>query len=690
MNRNTEILIRNGYLPIPGNGESELPHVELATVMCNLMHYGFQLSHRGFNMLRTCSSEDVQKWWVECEKAFKSITGDDLKMGDFVVYKNFPEETLKMSEAEYWIKQTLMYWGLPNELFTEDEKQREPLDENIKLKVLQPAGEATLQEIYLSLLMLPARWNEVQSNDVVHLASQFHQTNAVSLIPFKENLVNLVQHLMKEGWNTSVDTATDVLRLAAGLSDGDISLREKPKFRNFKRGERRFLLGMLEGCENIEEDFQRHVLLWKKLLRALRPGDYAKRFPRVVTAYDKLYKGTLPQTFNSRVEEALAKADPEVFNMLRSRPGEFVRRLHVCLLKFGGDAVVEFVSILPNLQVSQLLKVQSYLETVNDRQFRTFAPKGNWTKLQVVENTDDRKLDKDSCKKILDMIGLEISARLSERVPSVNLSEQVKMVKLQTNDSELSPFGRGTVFPIPENINFIRTSSYWEAGANKTVYYDNGFNMFDENWNPVGTVCWDNERPYALKGAVNWSGDPVSAKNVDGKACQMIDLYLDKLEDAGVRYAVWNMLCWSHEAFSECKMVAGALQWGEKPEEGNLFDPARCQFMFRLTGESYTKYIAYVDVKERKLVYLDANLYARVSSAKNNEGILSEKMPAFVEYLNTLPSVYDLFKHQDHSDDGMPVLYSNEGVELDGAEAYVFSNVNEKESYIPFDVNELL
>ena len=62
------------------------------------------------------------------------ITGDDKKMADFVVYKNFPQEVLQMSEAEYWFKQILMYWGFPNQYFTESEKERPKLEDKINFR----------------------------------------------------------------------------------------------------------------------------------------------------------------------------------------------------------------------------------------------------------------------------------------------------------------------------------------------------------------------------------------------------------------------------------------------------------------------------------------------------------------------------------------------------------------------------
>ena len=103
-----------------------------------------------------------------------------------------------------------------------------------------------------------------------------------------------------------------------------------------------------------------------------------------------------------------------------------------------------------------------------------------------------------------------------------------------------------------------------------------------------------------------------------------------------------------------------------------------------------TKYIAYIDIKERKVVYMDANLYGQVSSAGKNSDSLQEKMPAFQEYLATLPSVYDIFKGIRKSKDGLPVAYDDAGLKLDGGKAFIFKPVNEDNTFEQVDLSKLL
>ena len=443
----------------------------------------------------------------------------------------------------------------------------------------------------------------------------------------------------------------------------------------------------MESSTNLAEDMMRYKGKWKWLMYALHPGDYANQFPGVCEAYNALYNGKI-RTFNSEVEVGIAGKNEAVIELLVTRPGEFMRRLNKVVSLFGMKAAMAFSGVLGKLSVSQLLKIEKYVEGYNLRIYRTIAPKGNWNKLQVLLR-ESVAMPLDVKDFLLKKIRKEVAERVGKVVGSVNLDDRAKMVKLQTNDSELSPYGRGTVFPIPENIKFIRSASYWENKSYGNTWFDNGWNFFGENWEVKGTCAW-NATSFGYKSAI-FSGDPTNSKEMEGKGCQMIDLYLDKLEEKGVRYAGWNILCYSHIKFKDATDVFAALQWGEDKQKGKLFEPSRCQLAFPLDGDSLTKYIAYIDLKERKLVYMDANFRGNTQSASTNESIVAEIMPAFEEYLYSLPSVHDLFKNLPHSDDGVTVAYDDKDISLkDDESAYVFKPLNEKNSYTQLNLSELL
>lgn len=725
-----EILIANNMIEVKESAHGKpVSTTLLGTLIANFVGYGYALSEKALKTVSTYNKEELKEFWNSVKPALDELTGKNRNMEKFVVYKNFPEEVLKKSEAEYWIAQILMYLGVANEYFTEEVKEREPILEDVQLKVLHVVPENFISKVWDSYVSNKSRWSDNQTKYAEWILNNGVVTSVdLEDFGFKENGISAVNQAIKLEIPVKVSNATDVLRLAAAWSESDASLRSKVSFKNFSKHERRVLLSALEGSKNLEEDMAMRKNLWKKLLSRLHPGDF--KFERVKVAYDQLYKGEL-KSFNSKVEtllngvhkhiieqqsnidsldknrtyslnelqqkvqvktvrneSVLVKApDVEVLSVLQSRPGEMLRRFHKLYKNFGSPAVVSLISVLPKLTTIQLLKFSKYVETVNSRKKLMFAPKGNWTKAQLVDN-DKVKLSSKDEGMLLSSIAQELSVRANAVFENgVSLDVKTKNIKLQTNDQELAEYGRGTVFDIPENITFLRSASFWSTpDSHGNVWYDNGWNFFDESWNALGTCCWD-RTSFGKKAAI-FSGDPTNSKDMEGRACQMIDLYIDELAKSGVRYAVWNILAFSRQSFNQAKDVLGTLQMGEVAVEGNLYEPSRAQMVFSLKGDNFTKYIAYVDVKERKLVYMDANLYGDVSSAAHNESVLAEKMPAFTEYLDSLPSVYDFVSHAKAG--STPVLYSDKDAEIKEGSAYVFRKENEANEFIDLNINSLL
>ena len=657
----------------------------LGTILSNLAAYGYMPSLEVVEALNSLSTSQMTTWWKETEPALKEITGANRNMDNFVVYKNFPKEVLDMTHATYWIKQIYMYWGTDNAYLTEPKQERSELLEKLKLKVLHYASLEALDTIYANLVSNTARWSDAQTKYAKYLTTELKvQELDLDSFPFKENGIVLIQHTMDKKLPLNIYNATDVLRLAAALSDGDVSLREKVKFRKFSRPERKFFLNLLEESKNLMEDVAIRPEIWKKFFFTLHPNEY--KFEKVKSAAQALYKGSYT-TFNSEVENKLAQKDESVLELLKSRPGEFFRRFHNTYKVFDKKAVEGFTAVLPKLTTLQLLKLDNYLLTIRERKQLIYAPNGNWTKAQFVANKKVELKNED-----LHILHAALSAEIGDRVDhafphGIDLDMNVDKIKLQTNDQKLANYGRGTVFDIPEKMNFIRTASYWENKSAGNTWFDNGWNFFNENWQAQGTCNWSNT--HDMNDNAVFSGDPTNSKDLNGRACQMIDLYIDKLLDSGVRYAVWNILSYNGIKFSDAGEVLATLQWGEEAQSGNLYEPARAQMVFPIEGENLTKYIAYIDLKERKLVYMDANLYGNVHSAASNAELMAQRMPAYVEYLKSLPSVADLFIHAKAG--STPVYYSDEKKSFDkDIAAYVIKPMNAENQYKPIDLDKIL
>ncbi len=688
----TQILLANNYIFLVADVDSAAMDdaakrkTALGTVLSNLAFYGYMPSKEVFNMLNTFSIEGLGEFWNELRPALEEISGANRNMADFVVYKNFPKEVLSKSKGEYWFNQILMYWGAPNELFTEEVEERPEMLEKLKLKVLSLAPEGVFVKIYDAQVKNTARWNDNQRSHMKYLVKELNiQEVNVDDFAFKTNGIVLANEVAELPVVVKMSNATDVLRLAACMSDGDISLRTNVKFKKFKRSERRKLLAILEQAKNLGDDVFMRPDAWKKFLKALRPGDY--NFKAVSAAYDKLYRKDYV-SYSARIEAGFFGKDAAVLSLLAERPGEFMRRFHKAYNLFGELAVDSFIAVVPKLSTIQILKVNSYLKTINNRKELIYAPGGNWTRAKFVPN-EKQKVDAAHLEKMDAAFKAELSRRIGEKLPSgVKMGDGVYDIKIQTNDQELADYGRGTVFDIPQGVNFLRSASFWATGSGySNTWFDNSWNFFDENWKGAGACCWTSVQE--KDGGAVFSGDPTNSKDLEGRACQMIDLYIDKLVVQGVRYAVWSILCYSGIPFAGANDVLATLQWGQDENAGKLYEPSRAQMVFPVLGDSLTKYIAYVDLVERKLVYMDANLFGTIQDARQNAERLSLMMPAYLEYLKALPSVGDLFEHAAEGD--TPVLYSDSGIDMEvGTCAFVFKPENEKNSLTKMSLQDIL
>lgn len=684
--KTNSILLRNGYIYVDNTSRviNKNAMQAIATIISNISYYGYSLSSEAYKALITLSDKELEQWWSNIEPIFKDITGDNRNIGDFVVYKNFPAEVLNKSEAQYWFSQILMYWGVPNELFTEEVQERKDISDKEKKSLnffnLKLENSKTLENIYSSLLKSPVAWKNSEADDVIHLSSIL--STDISKIPFKENLVSLATIAIKNNIPIKINTATDVLRIGAALSNADFSLKTKVKFASFSKKTRRYLLKNLNSCNNIKEDIARRKNVWKKFLHQLHAGDYKNKYSKVLKVQDELYNDELT-SFSSDVERFIKIKDASALSLLETRPGEFSRRIVHMVDVFGEDAVASFKNIIPKLSVQKIVSLRNHIDNANIRKHRVFPPKGNWKKLQIGEA---RAIDTKLAYDLFDALGNELKVR----VPKIKfLDPNIAKVTLPNNGSDEGKYNRGTIFRIPKDIKFIRTASYWENKSYCNSWFDNGWNFFSKKWNSLGACCW-NKPVFGDRGAI-FSGDPTNSKEMNGKAAQMIDLYPERLRKSGVRYAVWNVLCYSKITFSKATDVFAALQWGVEPQSGKLFEPSRCQLSFKLEGDYYTKYICMIDLEKNEMMYIDANLKSDITSSASNGEVLEKTMPAFIEYIKSLPSVYDLFKESVDSENGEGyVVYTDKDILFnDKQKAYVFQQIADN-NIDPINLNAIL
>jgi hypothetical protein len=758
-----------------------------------MAYFGYVPNKSSMDALKKLSNDQLIEYWSKLEPVFKSITLDDRNMGDSVVYKNFPQEVLDMTQSQYWISQIFMYIGCPNDWFTQDADVRHDMSEKFSLQVLELATEQTIREIYSEIVLSTKRWTDDQLDFATFLFSYLKMESLnFDEVMFNENAAMLSKVAISLSKPILVADATNVLRIASLLVTGETRVRSNTRFKTMSHSLRKSFLLMLENSKNLEDDIALNSKAWKNLFMYLRVGSYKNRFPRCIKVYDLLYnnnqnktvsgqldkllsaitpvnksrsperrvknkeperklkqkqepyeyepeklmngignviskdvKGALYEMINSpvvtanmelEIQDRIKKNDRikkenskcikkeilpsvcetyvEVKTLLISRPNEVIKRFHHLYSLFG-DKVLELLEFAVKKQsIQQLLELRKYIETINLRENQLIAPAGKWSHLKVFKN-EKTNIDPNVIKISFKIIDKRVKELLMGKFSNgVNLCNKTKDIKLPSNDQELAKYGQGTIFDIPEKTKFIRSASFWsfeDASNIGNIWYDNCWSFFDENWKSKGHCDWTKEHHSDgdnNKSAV-FSGDPTNSKDVEGRACQMIDLYVDKLEKEGIRYAVWSILCYSNQPFSEAKEVLGTLQFGENAQEGKLYEPSRVKMAFPIKGNNLTKFIAYIDTKSRKLIFMDANLPASINAPSDNLEKLEGIMPAYCEYMDAKPSIYDLF--QSLPNGNMNILFSDEGISLeDDSDAYVFERKNNDNTFKDINIGSLL
>lgn len=644
--KNQSIAIENNYLCLPkveiSNDQNNL--AEVATIVSNMNHFGFMPSREIFEMFLTWSKTSLNIFWQKNEPVFKSLSKEDRNMADFIVYKNFPSEVLNMSDAEYRIKQILIYLGAPYDLLTEEKQSRPKLDEKVTYKVLQLAPESIFVDLFNSLIVRANKWTEKQEETAKHLFAEFKFDLDLSAFSFKENGASLSRFAYENNLSISAKNATDVLRMAMDWSKIPFSLPVKQvKFKTIKRSERRFILSLLESSNTLMNDISLKRKLWKKLFSRLNPSDY--KLPKCQAAYDALYNKKIKGSesdFKSLLAEGSYLA---IHEAQKKSAGFYLRNIHVLYKNFGYLAFEGAIPMLEKLTISQLVKLEKYLLSENDKQVRIIAPKGNWSKAQLLSN-DKVKFRQEDLDKFIPNLSKVLNDKLSKLYPNgIVLSEETSKIKLPTNDLRLDFYGRGTSIDFPENLNTVRVASYWESGIAANIWFDNGVALLTEDYKVSSYCSWNTVR--SKDGAV-FSGDPLPSNNKEGKACQVIDLDLAQLEKSNIRYVLWSITSYNSLKFNEANEILATLQFCEESTKGAIFEPSRCQMAFDIKDDKLSKYVAYLDLKEKKVIFLDSSLPMSTHSITSNRFWIESQFKALKEYSQSQPSVFDLFKHMEN------------------------------------------
>lgn len=638
----------------------------VATMNKNIEVFGYTMSEALFDKLVHMKAKSREVVYDVLVNGLKELTGADKVYNP--MYPNFPESVMEKDDFELYFNAIVHYWSFGTLLPYEEKKERAPLFNTAKVKVLDVGSFEDLNDIFNNLCASKTSLSKSDVEDIIFILNSAKVT-LPDEIPFKENAACVCRLLVDTGVDTDgslckkyVKTATDVLRLITAMSDGDVSLAENTKFRSLKRSERRIIMNLLAGCGNAAEDMSRYAGRWIRVGEKLHPGEFAKneRYTKAVQAFSVIRNDGKIQSFAGKVDAAIASGDvTTVVSLLKKRPGEFARRIDFLLRTFNKDAdrkavIMGFASVAKDVSSTVLLQVREHFINKLDGSddMRVFFPKGNLARSYYVKNDKTESIPEDAMKMVIAVCENALINIYGNRefLGKVYIDEGLKdytvPFSLRSAGKTMTAVSRGSRIAIDDSAKIIRPFIWWTNTKDDIIDVDLSVAVFADNWDCLEHVSYSNLK--SEKFGMYHSGDITNGGPVDGEgAAEFIDLDIDKALGAGARYAVFNVYNFSNEFFSKMEHAAFGFMTRENMESGEIFEPSTVKQRMDLASATTTCIPVIFDLKERVFIWCDMALTADHVRAGYGGINVESNLPSVVVTCKAMvdvkkPNLYDL------------------------------------------------
>lgn len=639
----------------------------VATMNKNIEVFGYTMSEALFDKLVHMKAKNREVVYDVLVNGLKELTGADKVYNP--MYPNFPESVMEKDDFELYFNAIVHYWSFGTLLPYEEKKERVPLFNAAKVKVLEAGSFDGLNDIFNNLCASKTSLSKSDVDDMIFILNSAKVT-LPDEIPFKENTACVCRLLVDTGVDTDgslckkyVKTATDVLRLITAMSDGDVSLAENTKFRNLKRSERRIIMNLLACCGNAAEDMSRYAGKWTRVGEKLHPGEFAKneRYTKVVQAFGVIRNDGKIQSFAGKVDAAVASGDLNtVVSLLKKRPGEFARRMDFLLRTFDKDAdrktvIMGFASVAKDVSSTVLLQVREHFINKLDGNddIRVFFPKGNLARSYYVKNDKTETIPEDAMKMVIAVCENALVNIYGNRefLGKLYIDEALKNYtvpfSLRSAGKTMTAVSRGSRIAIDDNVKIIRPFIWWTNTKDNIIDVDLSVAVFADDWNCLEHVSYTNLKSNRF--GICHSGDITNGGPVDGEGvAEFIDLDIDKALSEGARYAVFNVYNFSNENFSKMEYAAFGFMTRNNMKSGEIFEPSTVKQRMDLASATTTCIPVIFDFKERMFIWCDMALTADHVRAGYGGINVESNLPSVVVTCKAMvdvkkPNLYDLF-----------------------------------------------
>lgn len=657
----SEILIRRRMavqLPTPTSPTTPISLPARMTLIRDMMNFGFIPSKELYERINTM--EAASHIHDEVIPALKKLAGADV---DYTpMYKNFPTEVMEKDDIELWLNAILHYWSYGELIPVSEDRRRPDLPEaDREYKTVGVANERDVKDMFRTILNATVPYSPQDKDDIKELCKLYPIEQFLpKTMPHKENVATIAS-IVAEQESTArgmevvkpfVKTATDVLRLIQTVyGDGDAALTGRVAVKKLSRPDRKAIVKMLEGCDNLAEDMKTRVGAWVRIGELVHPGEYKVGHPKMYEAFTAIRDKNLSkqvQTYNAKSEQAVTQGNEAWFDLAHSNPGMFARNLARMLRKDADTALKAWGIAAPKVSPALLWTVRSSLEQ-EGREYRTFIPKNAKCVIKIIPNTLT-PIHPDAIKKATAITTAALVQTYAKKPPmgKVYIDPTARDCKIP-NDTRTASMGRtlakGSEVPFEDNKNTLRTFLWWtNLPNNERVDMDLSAILLDKDFNTVDVCSYID-----LKGHTHTcvhSGDIVDGGDFDGKgAAEFIDINLERAKALGIKYVASTVHSFCRQPFTDTEHVYTGYMLRSDAERGAIFEPTTVKEKIKLTAPSTGATICAFDIENHKMIWVDApHEMPRHKNGINNA--IRTKNTALAVLYHTMhlpkPTVYDV------------------------------------------------
>lgn len=344
-----------------------------------------------------------------------------------------------------------------------------------------------------------------------------------------------------------VDTATDVLRLAAELSGVELSAKHI-QFKKFNNKEIHLIFSYLEKLNYTFDDMWLYRKPWKKFYKLFGSRVGKAKYPKVQKFFNALFdkkiygsktttRGAIQQSYLDFSDDASIHNTAKLISLLNTRPGEFARRLLSVLNKVDFNSydyiIFNMMNVFTSVDSKVLWQLVSRLRALEEETPRSVAVKGVYQKLdETITNLKEQGDIHYIFERLMLVLGMKYAQKeflgkvyISQTLGSMALSTSMKGT---SNSTELAT--RYSWFELPKGFDVVRFFQFWTNDGNGRTDLDLSTKLFKKTENGFGQVGMSAftrlQDEYVVDGkkvSFKHSGDYQNAPEPDG-AIEYVDI----------------------------------------------------------------------------------------------------------------------------------------------------------------------